>query len=207
MSDGYFIGQGDKTTCGGTVLDGDGRVNIFGLFHACEGDRVSCGYDGKIYRIRGGISYMESHGRLMAGTLDSFSECPCSARLIPSVLTARYGNEKSTLQALRRADQPASPTVTSHSQGSAQKSSLGIPATLHFTKSFAQSFAITDSQTGQPLISRSYIALVDGHRKVGVTDANGIAIVEALTADSVIELHVIFQSPARELNELQEAMV
>ena len=37
MNEGYFIGQGDKTTCGGKVLDGDGKVNMFGLQHAREG--------------------------------------------------------------------------------------------------------------------------------------------------------------------------
>ncbi|WP_233100517.1 PAAR domain-containing protein [Pseudomonas carnis] len=63
MSVGYFIGLGDKTTCGGEVLDGDKRVNIHGLLHACEGDRVTCGKDGQTYKIVGGISYMNSHGR------------------------------------------------------------------------------------------------------------------------------------------------
>ncbi|WP_244175835.1 PAAR domain-containing protein [Pseudomonas lactis] len=67
MSVGYFIGLGDKTTCGGEVLDGDKRVNIHGLFHACEGDRVTCGKDGQTYKIVGGISHINSHGRLMAG--------------------------------------------------------------------------------------------------------------------------------------------
>ncbi|MNC73105.1 hypothetical protein D3C75_1242500 [compost metagenome] len=52
MNEGYFIGQGDKTTCGGKVLDGDGKVNMFGLQHAREGDRVSCGKDGNTYQIR-----------------------------------------------------------------------------------------------------------------------------------------------------------
>ena len=41
MSKGYFIGLDDKTTCGGKVLDGDNRVTMFGLLHACEGDRVA----------------------------------------------------------------------------------------------------------------------------------------------------------------------
>lgn len=69
---------------------------------------------------------------------------------------------------------------------------------------FMKSFAITDSDTGQPLANRAYIALVDGYRKVGRTDAGGIAIVEAPTADSVIELHVVFQAPARDLSEFSE---
>jgi type VI secretion system secreted protein VgrG len=93
MTIGYFIGLGDKTTCGGTVLEGDNRVNMFGVLHAREGDRVSCGKDGKTYRIIGGISFMISHGKPVAGTLDSISSCPCRAQLIPSVLTATYEGE------------------------------------------------------------------------------------------------------------------
>ena len=90
MREGYFIGLGDKTTCGGKVLEGDSRGNMFGILHAREGDRVSCGRDGKTYQISGGITHMVSHGRHMAGTLDSHSTCPCKARLIPSVLWATY---------------------------------------------------------------------------------------------------------------------
>ncbi len=109
MSEGFFIGRGDKTSCGGQVLDGDARINLFGLLHAREGDRVTCGKDGKIYRIVGGISHMESHGKLMAGTLDSRSSCPCNATLIPSIHTARYHNEAlATPAASAFAESPAS---------------------------------------------------------------------------------------------------
>ena len=103
MSEGFFIGLGDKTSCGGEVLDGDPRINLYGLLHACEGDRVTCGVNGKTYRIEGGISHMESHGRLMAGTLDSRSSCPCKATLTPSVYTARYVKQPSAAQPMRRA--------------------------------------------------------------------------------------------------------
>ncbi|WP_256831931.1 PAAR domain-containing protein [Pseudomonas sp. Pse1] len=73
MSAGYFIGLNDETKCGGKVLDGDPRINLYGDLHACEGGRVTCGVTDKTYQIVGGIPYMESHGRLMAGTLDSRS--------------------------------------------------------------------------------------------------------------------------------------
>jgi len=122
MPEGYFIGLGDKTTCGGKVLEGDPRINIFGLLHACAGDRVSCGKDGKTYRIVGGISHMESHGRLMAGTLDSFSGCPCKAQLIPSVFTVTYQNEKSAPPAASRTAQTATSTVTTPSVAPRQSS-------------------------------------------------------------------------------------
>ncbi|KRP69726.1 MULTISPECIES: PAAR domain-containing protein [Pseudomonas] len=112
MSVGYFIGLGDKTTCGGEVLDGDKRINIHGLFHACEGDRVTCGKDGQTYRIVGGISFMNSHGRLMAGTLDSYSDCPCKAELVPSVFSAKYHSRGgSVVSANRQAAEPVRPTT------------------------------------------------------------------------------------------------
>ncbi|WP_458131174.1 PAAR domain-containing protein [Pseudomonas sp. R3-41] len=113
MNVGYYIGLGDDTSCGGKVLDGDPRINLYGLLHACEGDRVSCGKDGQTYRIIGGISHMISHGRLMAGTLDSYSGCPCEAHLIPSVFTATYRNASSAPRATSRTAQPDAPTVTS----------------------------------------------------------------------------------------------
>ncbi|MQB16344.1 MULTISPECIES: PAAR domain-containing protein [Pseudomonas] len=112
MSVGYFIGLGDKTTCGGEVLDGDKRINIHGLFHACEGDRVTCGKDGQTYRIVGGISFMNSHGRLMAGTLDSYSDCPCKAELVPSVFSAKYHSRGgSVVSANRQAAEKVRPTT------------------------------------------------------------------------------------------------
>lgn len=112
MTKGYFIGLGDKTACGGQVLEGDNRINMFGLLHACEGDRVSCGKDGGVYQIVGGISHMNSHGKLMAGTLDSFSSCPCRASLIPSVLKASYTNKSAAVQGRSASAQPASSMVT-----------------------------------------------------------------------------------------------
>jgi uncharacterized Zn-binding protein involved in type VI secretion len=90
MREGHFIGLNDRTTCGGKVLDGDTRMMMYGVAQACEGDRVTCGKDGKTYRIVGGISHVINHGKPVAGTLDSYSNCPCKAELIPSVLTATY---------------------------------------------------------------------------------------------------------------------
>ena len=111
MKEGYFIGLGDKTTCGGKVLDGNSGVNMFGLLHAREGDRVSCGRDGKTYQIRGGITHMVSHGKHLAGTLDSHSTCPCKAQLIPSVPWATYRKSDVAPQASRAAQPASQPTV------------------------------------------------------------------------------------------------
>lgn len=113
MNEGHFIGLHDKTTCGGKVLDGDTRIMMYGIAHAREGDRVTCGKDGKTYKIVGGISHMISHGKAMAGTLDSHSDCPCKARLIPSVVTATYRSANSAPRTGRSAVQPVSSAATS----------------------------------------------------------------------------------------------
>jgi uncharacterized Zn-binding protein involved in type VI secretion len=113
MNEGHFIGLHDKTSCGGTVLDGHDGIIMFGILHAREGDRVTCGKDGKTYRIVGGISYMISHGAAIAGTLDSYSDCPCKARLIPSVFEATYASDNSAPRTGRSAAQPPSSAATS----------------------------------------------------------------------------------------------
>lgn len=85
MATGHFIRQGDRTHCGGQVMAGDGRTTMGGMPHAREGDPVTCGKDGKIYKIWGGIGTITSNGKRPAGTLDSFSTCPCNAQFIPSM--------------------------------------------------------------------------------------------------------------------------
>ena len=81
---------------------------MYGLAHAREGDPVTCGVDGETYRIEGGISYMVSHGRLVAGTLDSFSGCPCKATLIASDFTGSYESSRSAApHAARAVRQPS----------------------------------------------------------------------------------------------------
>ena len=107
MAVGYFIRLGDKTTCGGAVLEADHRVMMFGIAHARHGDRVSCGKDGKVYRIIGGVSFIRSHGRQVAGTLDSISGCPCRARLLPSLFSSTYKSNHAEAKPLTTAPSPA----------------------------------------------------------------------------------------------------
>lgn len=207
MTIGYFIGEGDKTTCGGKVLDGDNSVNMYGIAHAREGDRVSCGKDGNTYIIVGGISYFTSNGRLVAGTLDSYSNCPCKAELVPSIFTATYHSEVSpALQAIRAAAHPNNAFTAKHQLTEPKPAAPFTPATQsHFAKTFARAFAITNSETGQPLANRKFVAAVDGREMPGVTDAGGLAHTQACSVDSVISLHVPFKSPMRTLTEMSES--
>ena len=124
MAKGYFIRKGDKTSCGGEVLDTDTRIMMFGFAHARAGDPVSCGKNDETYEIVGGISFMDSHGRLMAGSLDSRSSCPCKAGLLPSFTTATYESRQGAApQAARSAPQQAAAPVAQHHPRSRQRQS------------------------------------------------------------------------------------
>ncbi|PKH16511.1 PAAR domain-containing protein [Pseudomonas fluorescens] len=146
MSEGYFVGLGDRTTCGGRIIEGDPRVNIYGILHAREGDLVTCGKHKGTYQILGGISHIESHGKRVAGTLDSFSSCPCQARLIPSVYSATYENENSASPINQRIAQPNTSTVSA---------SPVAPRQSGFVPSRRASNAESDQEPGFYIVPKS----------------------------------------------------
>ncbi|WP_455843799.1 PAAR domain-containing protein [Pantoea agglomerans] len=90
MAIGFYLVQGDKTTCGGRIIEGATDHTIFGKAAAREKDRVLCGKHPGTFLIAGGIVNDTIHGRRMAGTLDSESTCPCKAKFIPSMLQDTY---------------------------------------------------------------------------------------------------------------------
>ncbi|MEZ2863772.1 PAAR domain-containing protein [Proteus terrae] len=85
MATGYFLRVGDKTTCGGQIITGDDTFRFYGASAAREGDLATCGKHSGTYQILGGISYVLGNNRRIAGTIDSFSSCPCKAKLINSI--------------------------------------------------------------------------------------------------------------------------
>lgn len=101
MATGYFIRKHDRTTCGGFVIEAHPGLDIYGIDHCREGDRVTCGVDGNTYRILGGISHFISYGRRVAGTLDSISSCPCRARLKASHFASCYENHEAEASSAR----------------------------------------------------------------------------------------------------------
>lgn len=81
---GYFLFRGDKTFCGGRILEGCTDHQFFDKDMACEGHKVSCGKHPGHYRICGGLNDDDIHGKKIAGTLDSYSSCPCKSKFVPS---------------------------------------------------------------------------------------------------------------------------
>lgn len=104
MATGHFVRLGDKTTCGGTVLEGKHGFIVDGEPRSFEGARVTCGDDGETYAIVGGITHMTCNGRRVAGTLDSVSSCPCEAGLIASCVRATYQSSRVATRAAASRD-------------------------------------------------------------------------------------------------------
>ncbi|RAU49325.1 PAAR domain-containing protein [Pseudomonas sp. RIT412] len=85
----------DRTTCGGKVQQATSNIDLEGLDMARMGDVVSCGVDGKLYQIEGGLPHFTADNLPVAGTLHSVSGCPCRSILIPSVVSATYAGNSS----------------------------------------------------------------------------------------------------------------
>ncbi|MBN4832549.1 PAAR domain-containing protein [Enterobacter hormaechei] len=92
MSAGNYLVVGDKTLCGGVIVEGDVTQAIMGKAAAREGDKVTCGRYPGIFYISGGMANDIVNGRKMAGTLESRSTCSCQSAFIPSMLNDIYEN-------------------------------------------------------------------------------------------------------------------
>jgi uncharacterized Zn-binding protein involved in type VI secretion len=66
MAIGYFLVRGDKTTCGGVIIEGADDHTIMGIPQAREFDSVTCGRYSGVYKIIGvfpDISSRQNDGR------------------------------------------------------------------------------------------------------------------------------------------------
>ncbi len=100
MAKGYFLYHLDKTSCGGRIVAGasDETYTIGGIERqqVREGDPVTCGQHKGLFRVCGGMGdTYDVNGvlREWAGSLDSFSSCPCRAHFKPSVKTHTYESD------------------------------------------------------------------------------------------------------------------
>jgi hypothetical protein len=90
--EGYYLYHMDETTCGGRILSGASDETIDtprGVRERVrEGDPVTCGKHAGRFRVCGGMGYTyEVNGvnRQWAGSIESYSSCPCKAKFNPSV--------------------------------------------------------------------------------------------------------------------------
>ncbi|MFC0139740.1 PAAR domain-containing protein [Erwinia mallotivora] len=112
-AEGFYLVQGDKTTCGGKITTGAEDHTLFDKPVAREQDSVTCGKHAGLFRIAGGIDNDTIHDRRMAGTLDSYSTCPCKAKFIPSMMDDTYEKSSRASAAEPAAGFTAAPTQKS----------------------------------------------------------------------------------------------
>lgn len=102
MATGFWVVQGDKTTCGGSVLTGHPKGKKIGPNQnrqATVGCQVSCGKHPGKYSVAGGYPGEYIHGQLAASTIYSRSTCPCKAFFIPTHTFMRHGPYQAPVKA------------------------------------------------------------------------------------------------------------
>ncbi|UPS61375.1 PAAR domain-containing protein [Providencia rettgeri] len=83
----FKVLEGDRTTCGGRVLEGSALAHRGGINfkrQAVQGNKVTCGVHAGRYEIVGGDFTHLIGGQPAADTRKSYSTCPCHAAFIPS---------------------------------------------------------------------------------------------------------------------------
>ena len=111
MAKGFFLYHLDKTTCGGRILSGapDDTYHIGGIERqqVRVGDPVTCGKREGRFRVCGGMGDTYDVGGSLkewAGSLDSYSSCPCRARFVPTVFSHSYDRDCNAGRVAERAE-------------------------------------------------------------------------------------------------------
>ncbi|MEM6161381.1 PAAR domain-containing protein [Erwinia sp. P6884] len=152
-AEGFFLYHLDKTTCGGRILSGasDDTYEIGGIVRqqVRVGDPVTCGKHEGRFRVCGGMGDTYQVGGALkewAGSLDSFSSCPCHARFVPGVFSHTY---ESTCNAGRVAERQE--TARKKKLSEAKEKGLEpmpIPALIYQTQNQMDDYQARDMHHG-----------------------------------------------------------
>lgn len=198
MAIGYFIHKGDRTTCNGEVLEGEEKFTLNGIPRARVGDRVRCGKDGKIYEIAGGVTRFTLNGRISAGSLDSFSTCPCRAALIPLQTSFTYEKTASQASACSEAQPATNRSSTTRTSATAPDSVRTNSAPVPAQASCDQCFEFINHQH-LPIGHADYVLMQDdqciGYAKL---DEHGHSRTYSSANPTELQLAINAQSPVLE---------
>ncbi|WP_197523915.1 MULTISPECIES: PAAR domain-containing protein [Cupriavidus] len=152
-----IVRQGDKTTHGGTVLEGIPNFRIHGLPAAAVGHMVSCPLCNGVFPIIEGDTGFTAHGKAIA--LHGMRTA-CGAQLISS--TAGFAN----------VEHPRSSAVFASTHN--KDGLLRVPASPHDANRFDDLYVLLDSKTQAPLANTEYALVREtGEPEFGTTDNKG----------------------------------
>lgn len=161
MATGFFLYHLDKTTCGGRILSGapDDTYETGGVVRqqVREGDPVTCGKHKGRFRVCGGMGDTYSVNgapKEWAGSLDSFSSCPCRARFIPTVFSHTYESDCNAGRVAERAREADKKALIARQDIMPANSLSGAAvaasaAVLVFAKSVLRGTGNTDAGTAE----------------------------------------------------------
>lgn len=159
--EGYFLYSGDKTKCGGRILSGASDDEYNGRQRVRERDPVSCGKHEGRFKVCGGMGDTYEVGgevREWAGSIESYSSCPCRSRFVPSMFTDTYDyncNSGLAVERERKAVHQKSPDTGEE-----------------ITRNMIRFVCVEDN--GKILASVPYILIFsDGREETGTTNAQG----------------------------------
>lgn len=152
-AEGCFLYHLDKTRCGGRILSGaeDETYDIGGVVRqqARVGDPVTCGVHEGRYRICGGMGDTYEVGGVVkewAGSIESYSSCPCKSRFVPTVTTHTYDyNCNSGLAAEREQTARKKKLIEAKAKG---LEPMPIPALIYRTKNQMDDYQAPDMLHG-----------------------------------------------------------
>lgn len=168
-----WIRQGDKAACGGAVAEGLSTCTSRGVPYSFQGARMACSKNCLIAEGFSRSTLANGRSRAIHGMMTS-GGCPLYSTLNDIDGVDNEGGE-------------ALPLSFSQDHNGAWVGDT-------FAEQIGKRFLIKNSETGEPLTNRKFIAIVGGTKKEGTTDKNGYAHVDAEVGDS-IELHMIFEAP------------
>jgi uncharacterized Zn-binding protein involved in type VI secretion len=180
-----LVGKGDWTTTRGRVLGGSSSFFVEnGQTLSRRNDIATSGNCEGGFPILGTADTMLDEGLPLVRHLDRVL-CPCGQNRVLS------GHPEFSIR-----DGKGDGTRTSTDGGAP----VAAPPTRAVSEGKHTSwFYMQDSVTGKPLRNQNYVARVSGVEQSGTTDAKGYTKIETDTA-SLVDIHVAFSSPKRELN-------
>nr|WP_314426032.1 PAAR domain-containing protein [uncultured Erwinia sp.] len=153
MATGFFLYHLDKTTCGGRILAGasDDTYEIGGIERqqVREGDPVTCGKHEGRFRVCGGMGDTYEMGgglKEWAGSLDSYSSCPCRARFIPTVFSHTYVSNCNTGRVAERENTARKKKLAEAKEKGLEP--MPIPALIYQTKNRMDDYQAKDMHCG-----------------------------------------------------------
>lgn len=174
-----WIREGDKAACGGTVAEGNPATISHGRAVSYQGARMICRK--KCVIAEGVMGGWVDNGRrnVHHGMLTS-GGCPLQSTLND---VSGYRNDGGAAIPLSFAQDQNGQWVGDT-----------------FEEQTGKRFLVKDSESGEVLSNRKFIAMVDGVKQEGTTDSKGYAHVDAHDGAS-IDLHLVFEAPIRPLTQ------